>query len=127
MNKTIIFTAILSLTGCKALMKDILEIAATPAELEVMPSSEVCKHLGYAQWRSQPQAYIDAKNEAKKRIEAGEVSSEDCIVFSKMAIQSKERSAAQLDQQMQDMNRENTIHTSCVNNAIGASCTSTQY
>lgn len=70
MKQSIIaFTGIL-LAGCNGnlLVKDVLEIAATPEELANMSAIDVCKHLGYSQWRNQPNAYLDAKKEAVKRI-----------------------------------------------------------
>ena len=68
--------------------------AVTPEKLATMTSIEVCEQMGYAQWESEPQAYLYAKAEAKKRIRAGSVGADDCEVFSQMAIRSRERAAA---------------------------------
>ena len=101
------FTAILGLTGCQSFIKDIFEVAATPKELSAMSSIEVCKNLGYSQWRNQPQAYLDAKAEAEKRILAKSVKAEDCAVFSKMAIRRKSKAAASLSNTMNGTERNN--------------------
>lgn len=92
-------------SGCESIVKDVFEIAATPEELASMSAIDTCKHLGFSQWRNQPEAYLDAKNEAVKRIQAGEVSTEDCVVFAQMAMRSKQNSSEQLKQQMHDLSR----------------------
>lgn len=99
--KILLVFSSLIFVGCESFVKDVFEIAATPEELTKMSAIDVCKNLGYSQWRNQPQAYLDAKNEAIKRIQAGEVSTEDCVVFAKMAIRSKQRASTQLDKQRQ--------------------------
>ncbi len=104
MNYHFLVIALVFFTGCTSIAKDIFEIAATPEELASMSQIDVCKHLGYSQWRNQPRAYLDAKSEAVKRIKLGQVSSEDCVVFAKMAIRNKEKSSAQLDRMMRDLN-----------------------
>lgn len=102
---TVFFVLLLSGCNGNAIVKDIFEIAATPEELSNMSAIDVCKNMGYSQWRNQPEAYLDAKNEAVKRIQAGEVGTEDCVVFAQMAVRGKQKSAAQLDRQMQDLDR----------------------
>lgn len=102
--KWLVFTVLL-LSGCQSVVKDVFEIAATPEELVAMSAVDVCKHLGYSQWRNQPEAYLNAKKEAMKRIQAGGVSAEDCVVFAQMAVRSKQRSSEQLQRQMQDLDR----------------------
>jgi len=97
MKKLLMCFSFFVLAGCQSVMKDIFEIAATPQELEKMSAIDVCKHFGYSQWRNQPQAYIDAKNEVVKRVAANEVSVEDCAVFSKMAMQEKANAAAMMN------------------------------
>ena len=67
--------------------------SVTPEKLASMSSIEVCKQMGYAQWDSEPLAYLHAKAEAKKRIKSGSVEAEDCEVFSQMAIRSREKAA----------------------------------
>ena len=105
MNYILLVLAVLLVSGCNSMVKDVFEIAATPEELAAMSASDVCKHLGYSQWRNQPEAYLDAKKEAVKRIQAREVSTEDCVVFAQMAVRSKQRSSEQLQRQMQDLDR----------------------
>jgi nitrous oxide reductase accessory protein NosL len=87
--------AVLSL-GCQSTLNNIFEIAATPEELASMTAIDVCKHYGYAQWRNQPQAYLDAKKEASKRIESGQVDSDDCMQFARMAVREKEAAKEQM-------------------------------
>lgn len=105
MNNKWLALTVLLLSGCQSVVKDVFEIAATPEELAAMSSIDVCKHLGYSLWRNQSQAYLDAKKEAVKRIQANEVSSDDCAVFAQMAIRSKQSSSEQLQKQMQELNR----------------------
>ena len=94
MSKNIlILTAVISLAGCQSILKDAIGVAATPDELSAMSSIDVCKHLGYSQWRNQPQAYLDAKVESEKRILAKSVKTEDCDVFAEMAIRRKRNAA----------------------------------
>lgn len=105
MNYKFLVLTTIMLSGCQSVVKDVFEIAATPEELAAMPAIDVCKHLGYSQWRNQPEAYLDAKKEAVKRIQAKEVSADDCVVFAQMAVRSKQRSSEQLQRQMQDLDR----------------------
>lgn len=96
MKYILIISISILISGCQSVIKDIFEIAATPEELSQMSAIDVCSHLGYSQWRNQPQAYLDAKAEAVKRISKGEVNTEDCIQFSKMAMRKKDAAREQM-------------------------------
>lgn len=77
------------LTGC-ATVKDVFGVPATPEELTAMSAIEVCSAVGKSQLQNQPQAYLDAKSEARKRIALGQVDPHDCSQFAQMAIRRKE-------------------------------------
>ena len=89
-----------------------------------MSAIEVCQEFGKSQWRNKPEAYLQAKAEANKRIASGQIQSSDCVQIAEMAIRQKNEARAAMNSAM---DRLNDLSTRCDGLDYSNNCSKKDY
>lgn len=147
--RTSLLTVMLTLfaSGCATTNPIVRLIFKTPLTIEELQSAtsvDVCEAVGLEMEKGRKEAFINATNEAQARLNAGDISLDDCKVFAQMginkAIRQRQASAeaaamaSQAQRQAEDANRANmqqlntlmennrTYQTKCVETRNGMNC-----
>lgn len=109
----------LYLSGCAtrpAVVRDLFGLSSNALELAQMDAGDVCKEVGFEMYRGRTKSYIAAKDEADRRINAYEVSADNCAVFAQMGMRQK---AAQMESINAGLQQSRPTQTTCNPNGLG--------